>query len=97
LELKGIDVTLEIWLVKQAQGTHKSAKEFIKLITTNRNELEYIANPVVIAKGVANHVKLSQLDVSRGLNVLVVNKFSDAFFEELSVMPLDRDIEFVIE
>jgi hypothetical protein len=42
-------------------------------------------------------VKLSQLDVSQGLNILVVNKFSDVFFEELSVMPLDCDIEFVIE
>jgi hypothetical protein len=51
LESKGIDVTLEIWLVKQAQGTHKSAKESIKLTTSNRNELEYIAKPVVIAKG----------------------------------------------
>jgi hypothetical protein len=53
LESKGIDVTLEIWLVKQAQGTHKSAKESIKLTTSNRNELEYIAKPVVIAKGAA--------------------------------------------
>jgi hypothetical protein len=53
LESKGMDVTLEIWLVKQAQGTHKSAKEFIKLTTSNRNELEYIAKPVVIAKGAA--------------------------------------------
>jgi hypothetical protein len=87
LKSKGIDVTLEIWLVKQAHGTHKSAKESIKLTTSNRNELQYIAN----------HVKLSQLDVSQGLKVLVVNKFSDVFFKELSVMPLDRDIEFVIE
>jgi hypothetical protein len=42
-------------------------------------------------------VNLSQLDVSEGLKVPVVNKFSVVFFEELSVMPLDRDIEFVIE
>jgi hypothetical protein len=97
LESKGIDVTLEIWLVKQAQGTHKSAKESIKLTTSNRNELEYITKPVVISKGAANHVNLSQLDVSEGLKVPVVNKFSIVFFEELSVMPLDRDIEFVIE
>jgi hypothetical protein len=46
-------------LVKQAQGTHKSAKESIKLSTPNRNELEYIVEPVVIAKGAANHVKLN--------------------------------------
>jgi hypothetical protein len=54
--------------------------------------------PVVIAKGVANHVKLNPLDVSQGLKAPVVNKFSDViFFEELSVMPSDCDIEFVIE
>jgi hypothetical protein len=27
----------------------------------------------------------------------MVNKFSDAFFEELIVVPPDRDIEFVFE
>jgi hypothetical protein len=59
--------------------------------------LEYIAEPVVIAKGATNPVKLNQLDVSQGLKVPVVNKFSDVFFKELSVMPPDRDIEFVIK
>jgi hypothetical protein len=60
--------------------------------------LEYIAEPVVIAKGAANHVKLNQLDISQGLKAPVVNKFSDViFFEEWLVMPSDRDIEFVIE
>jgi hypothetical protein len=49
--------------------------------------LEYIAEPVVIAKGAANQVKLNQLDVSQGLKVPVVNKFFGVFFEELSVMP----------
>jgi hypothetical protein len=42
-------------------------------------------------------VKLNQFDVSQGLKTLVVNEFSDIFFEKLSVMPPDRDIEFVIE
>jgi hypothetical protein len=84
-------------LVKQAQDTHKSAKESIKLTTSNRNELECITKPVVIAKGAANHVKQNWLDVSQGLKVPVVNEFSDAFFEELPVMPPDCDIKFVIE
>jgi hypothetical protein len=88
LESKGIDVTLEIGLVKQAQGTHRSAEESIKLTTSYRNELEYIAEPVVTAERATNQVKLNQLDVSQGLKVPVVNKFSDVFFEELSVMHL---------
>jgi hypothetical protein len=84
-------------LVKQAQGTHRSAKESIKLTTSNRNELEYIAKSVVITKGAANRVKLSQLDVSQGLKVSVINEFSNVLPEELSVMPPDHDIEFVIQ
>jgi hypothetical protein len=64
-------------LVKQAQGIHRSAKEST---TSNRNELEYIAKSVVIAKGAANRVKLNQLDVSKGLKVPLVNEFFDAVF-----------------
>jgi hypothetical protein len=79
LESKGAYVTLGIGLVKQKQGTHRRAKKSIKLTTSDRNELEYIAKSVVIAKGAANHVKLNQLDVSQGLKVLVVKKFSDVF------------------
>jgi hypothetical protein len=84
-------------LVKQAQCTHRSAKESIKLTTSNRNELECITKSVVIGKGTANHVKLSQLDVSQRLKVPTVNEFSNVLPEELSVMPPDHDIDFVIE
>jgi hypothetical protein len=42
-------------------------------------------------------VKLNPLDASQGPEVPVVKEFSDVFPEELSVMPPDRDIEFVIE
>jgi hypothetical protein len=84
-------------LVKQAQGTHRCAKESIKLTTSKSNELEYIAKSVVIAKSAANRVKLNQLDVIQGLKVPVVNEFSNVIPEELSVMPPDHDIEFVIE
>jgi hypothetical protein len=43
--------------------------------------LEYIVEPVVIDKEVANHVKLNPLDVSQGLKAPVVNKFSEVFFQ----------------
>jgi hypothetical protein len=79
LDSNGIYVHSWNGLVKQAQGTHKSAKESIKLTTSNRNELEYIIELVVIAKGAANQVKLDQLDVSQELKVPVVNEFSDVF------------------
>jgi hypothetical protein len=42
-------------------------------------------------------VKLNQLDVSQGPEVPRVNEFSDVFFEELSIMPPNLDIEFEID
>jgi hypothetical protein len=60
-------------------------------------ELEYGAKPVVTAKGIANDVMVNQFDTNQGLEVPMVNEFSNVFFEELSIMPHDHDIEFVIE
>jgi hypothetical protein len=42
-------------------------------------------------------MKLNQHDTSQGPEVPMVNKFSDVIFEELTVVPPDRDIEFMIE
>jgi hypothetical protein len=73
------------------------AKKSIKLTTLNGKELEYVTEPLITAKGVANGVKLNQLDVSQGPMVPVVNEFPDVFPEELPGIPPDRDIEFVID
>jgi hypothetical protein len=59
--------------------------------------LEYITEPIVIAKGVANRVKLNQLDASLVPEVLTFNEFFDVLPKEFSVMPPVRDIEYVIE
>jgi hypothetical protein len=40
---------------------------------------------------------VNQLDASQGSEVLAVNEFADVFPKEVSGMPPDRDIEFVIE
>jgi hypothetical protein len=42
-------------------------------------------------------VKVNELDASQGPEVPVVSEFPNVFPEELSGMPPDRDIEFVIE
>jgi hypothetical protein len=73
------------------------AKKSIKLTTPEGKEMEFIAEPVVTAKGVANRAKVNQLDASQESEVSVVNEFPDVFHEELPGMPPDRDIEFVIE
>jgi hypothetical protein len=73
------------------------AKKSVKLTTPEGKELEFVTEPVVIAKGVANRAKVNQLDASQGPDVPVVSEFPDVFPEELPGMPTDRDIEFVIE
>jgi hypothetical protein len=59
--------------------------------------MEFIAEPVVTAKGVANCANVNQLDSSQGSEVPVAIEFLDVFPKELLSMPPDRDIEFVIE
>jgi hypothetical protein len=73
------------------------AKKSVKLTTPDGNELEFVTEPIVTAKGVANRAKVNQLDASQGLEVPVVSDFLDVFPKELPGMPPDRDIEFVIE
>jgi hypothetical protein len=73
------------------------AKRSVKLTTLEEMEIEFVAEPVVTTKGVANRVMVNQLDASQGSKVPVVNKFPDVFPEELPGMPPDRDIDFVIE
>jgi hypothetical protein len=89
LESKGIDVILGMdWLSK-----HKvlidCAKKSVKLTTPEGKEIEFVIEPEVIAKGVANRAKVNQLDVSQGSKVLVVNEFPDVFPKELPGMPPD--------
>jgi hypothetical protein len=72
-------------------------KKSIKLTTPKGKEMEFVIEPVVTAKGVANRAKVNQLDASQGSEVSVANKFPNVFPEELPGTPPDRDIEFVIE
>jgi hypothetical protein len=51
--------------------------------------MEFAAEPIVTAKGAANHAKLNQLDASQGSEVPVVNEFLDVFSDELPGMPPD--------
>jgi hypothetical protein len=75
LESKGIDIILGMdWLSK-----HKVlidyAKKSVKLTTPDGKELEFITEPVVNAKGVANRAKVKQLDASQGFEVSVSMSF----------------------
>jgi hypothetical protein len=97
LESKGTYVILGMDRLSKHKVLIECAKKSVKLTTPEGKEMEFVAEPVVTAKGAANHVKVNQLDASHGPEVPVVNEFPDVFPEELPGMPLDRDIEFVIE
>jgi hypothetical protein len=97
LDSKGIDVILRMdWLSKH-KVLINYARKSIKLTTPDGKKLEYVTKSVVTAKGVANQVKLNQIDASQRPMVSVVNEFPDVFPKELLGMPPDRDIEFVID
>jgi hypothetical protein len=65
------------------------AKKSVKLTTPEGKKMEFVAGLVVTVKGVANHAKVNQLDVSPRSEVPVVNEFPDVFLEELLGMPPD--------
>jgi hypothetical protein len=73
------------------------AKKPVKLTTLDGKELEFIAEPIVTAKGVAKYARVNHLDASQGPVVLVANEFLDVLPEELPGMPPNHDIEFVID
>jgi hypothetical protein len=89
LESKGIHVILGMDLLSKHKVLINRAKKSIKLTTPEGKEMEFVAEPVVTAKGVANHAKMNQLDASQGSEVPVVNKFPDVFPEEFPGMPPD--------
>jgi hypothetical protein len=97
LESKAIDVILGMDWLSKYKVLMDCAKKSIKMTTPEEKEMEFIAEPVVTAKGIANCAKVNQLDASHGSEVSVVNKFPDVFPEELPGMPPDRDIVFVID
>jgi hypothetical protein len=97
LELKDIDVILRMDWLSKYKVLIDCAKKSVKLTTPEGKEMEFVTEPVVTAKGVANRAKVNQLDASQGMEVSVVNEFPDVFPDELPGMPPDRDIEFMIE
>jgi hypothetical protein len=93
----GIDVILGMDWSHKHKVLIDYAKKSIKLTTPEGKEMEFVIEPVVNAKGIANRVKVNQLDASQGSKVPVVNEFPNVFPVEFPGMPPDRDIEFVIE
>jgi hypothetical protein len=66
LESKGIDVILEMDWLSKYKMLIDCAKKSVKLTTLEGKEMEFVAEPVVTAKGVANRAKVNQLGASQG-------------------------------
>jgi hypothetical protein len=97
LESKGVDVILGMdWFSKHKELIN-CAKKSIEWTNPDGKELEFVAEPIVTTKGVANRLKLNQLDASQRPMVPVVNEFIGVFPMKLPDMPPDWGIEFVID
>jgi hypothetical protein len=95
LDSKDIDIILGMDRLSKHKVLINCTKKSVKLTTLDGKE--FVAESVVTTKGVANQVKVNQLDASQQHEVSVVSEFPDVFPEELPGMPPDCDIEFVIE
>jgi hypothetical protein len=97
LESNGIDVILGTDRLSKHKGMINCAKKAVRLTTSSGKEMKYVAENLVTDKAASNRVVLNQLDAASTMDVRTISEFSDVFPEELSGMPPDRKIEFVIE
>jgi hypothetical protein len=79
------------WLSKY-DGVIQCTKKAVRLTKKDGTTVEFVA-----AVQVDQASMLSQMKVATLEEILMVQEYPDVFPEELSVMPLDRDMEFLIE
>jgi hypothetical protein len=92
LDSKGIDIILGMeWLCKY-DGVIQCARKAVKLTKKSGTSVEFVAMVQSGPDGKLNQTKAIALE-----DIRVVQDFPDVFPEELLGMPLDRDIEFLIE
>jgi hypothetical protein len=73
------------------------AKKAVRLTTSSGKKLEYVEENLVTDKVASNQIVLNHHDVASTLDIRTISEFLDVFLEELSGMPPDHEIEFVIE
>jgi hypothetical protein len=84
-------------LMRKQKAIIDCAKKSVKLTTEDEQEIEYVAKPLITNKGATNQIKLNWLEAKQSLDVQVVDEYPNIFSEELPGMPLDHDIEFIIQ
>jgi hypothetical protein len=92
LDSKGIDIILGMDWLSKYDRVIQCAKKAVRLIKKDGTIVKFIA-----AVQADQTSMLSQMKVAALEEILVVQEYSGVFPEELSSMPPDRDIEFLIE
>jgi hypothetical protein len=92
LDSKGIDIILGMDWLRKYDGVILCAKRAIRLTKEDGTIMEFRAAILGEQVSLLNKVQGTSLD-----EIGIVREYPDLFPEELSGMPPDRDIEFMIE
>jgi hypothetical protein len=92
LDSKGIDTILHMDWLRKYDGVIQCSKKAVRLSKKDGTTVEFVA-----AVQADQASMLSQMKVTFLEEILVVQEYPDVFLEELTGMPPDRDIEFLIE
>jgi hypothetical protein len=89
---KGIDIIQGMDWLSKYDGVIQCARKAVKLTKKDETSVEFVA---LVQSGLDS--KLNQTKAIALEDIRVVQDYPDIFLEELLGMPLDRDIEFLIE
>jgi hypothetical protein len=88
----GIDIILGVDWLKKYDGVILCAKRAVRLTTEHGTTVEFSAVMTTDQASMLNQVHGNSL-----MEIQVVQEYPDVFLEELPDMPLDRDIDFIID
>jgi hypothetical protein len=92
IDSKGIDIILGIDWLRKYDGVILCGKRAIQLTQEDGTTVEFVAAISTNQISVHSQVKRTSLDEIR-----IVQDYPVVFLEELTGMPPNRDIEFIIE
>jgi hypothetical protein len=92
LDSPGIDIIIDMDWLKKYDGVIHCAKCVVQLVSANGTKVEFVAAPSTRMAVSLNAKKAIPMEEIR-----VVCDFPDVFPKDLPGMPLDRDIEFIID
>jgi hypothetical protein len=92
LDSKGIGIILGMDWLSKYDRVIQCTKKVVRLTKKDGTTVEFVAAVQADQASVLSQMKVTILE-----ELLVVQEYPDVFPKELTVMPLDRDIEFLIE